>query len=71
MEEKFFLKSKTVIGGLIVLVGFATQIANLYGLHIPMIGPDLEKALTTTAEGIGGLLAIYGRVKASGTIRLR
>ena len=71
MNDKFFLKSKSIIGGLMVLVGFIIQIANLYGFHIPTITEDLEKALVTTAEGLGGLLAIYGRVVAGGNIRFK
>ena len=71
MNDKFFLKSKGIIGGLMVIVGFAVQIANLYGFHIPAVTADLEKALVTTAEGLGGLLAIYGRIVAEGNIRFK
>ena len=63
-NKKPWWKSKTIIGGAVVLV---VTIAEALGL-VGDISPD-DKALVTdnilkVLTGIGGVVAIYGRVKA-------
>lgn len=66
-ENKPWWQSKTVWGGAIAL---AAGVAGAFGLSI---GPDEQEALASAivgvASGVGGLLAIYGRIKASKAIK--
>jgi len=60
-------QSKTVIGGLVAL---GAGIAGIFGVAL---GPD-DQAVTTDAlvgiaGAIGGLLAVYGRIKANRAIK--
>lgn len=66
-ESKPWWQSKSVIGGLVAL---AAGIAGIFGV---VMSPD-DQAITTEAilgiaGAIGGLLAVYGRIKASKSIK--
>jgi len=66
-DTKSWWQSKTVLGGLVAL---AAGIAGMFGLAMD---PD-EQAVTTEAlvaiaGGIGGLVAVYGRIKANKAIK--
>ena len=64
MDSKFALKSKSIIGGLVMLVGFLAQM----GVLLPFGSEELEKGLGALAEGIGFILLVIGRAKAQGGI---
>jgi hypothetical protein len=59
---KKWYKSKTIIGSIIVLIGAAAG-----GAGYAFTPEDQQAALnllTSIIEGIGGLIAIYGRIVA-------
>lgn len=60
-------QSKTVWGGAIAV---AAGVAGAFGFSI---GPDEQEALAAAivgvASGVGGLLSIYGRIKANKAIK--
>ena len=66
MDNKIFLKSKTVWG---VIVMALPVILPLFGVNIDTsaIGGAGDQILTA----VGAILAIYGRVKASGGISVK
>ena len=71
MDSKPWYMSKTVWGGLLSIVGIACPraIAALGGSDAAA-----DQIITVVGAGVtlvGGILAIYGRVKASTTIGLR
>lgn len=61
MESKSWYSSKTVWGGLIALV------SGLLGIAGITISPEEQEliimSVTAIASSIGGLLAVYGRIK--------
>jgi len=66
MEKKWW-ESKTVVGGLIA-VGAA--VAGAFGIAIDTDTQDqIAECVVVAATAIGGLLAIYGRVKAESKIK--
>ena len=68
MKDKFFLKSKTLWGGLIV---FLPVLLGTFGVDIPDNLPVLGEAgasfLDATNEIVGALLIAWGRYTAGGT----
>ena len=69
METKFALTSRTIIGALMVLS--APFINKYLGVHIDAV---MQGEVTDALEGlmiqIGAVLAIYGRIKATKTLKL-
>ncbi len=66
--KKFFLKSKTILG---VLIMVTTNLGPLVGLSFgaddaAMVTADIDAILTA----LGGLLATYGRVKAKSSLSI-
>jgi len=55
---KFFLKSKTIIGVLIILLG-------TFGINIPVSNEELSNVLDLIQQLIGAILVIYGRLVAT------
>ncbi|MGG2476208.1 hypothetical protein ACNVD4_12640 [Rhizobium sp. BR5] len=66
-NTKAWYQSRTIWGALIAV--FA-PLFNIAGLDLPA-GPqgELAEALVTVAGGIGGLIALYGRLSATRSIR--
>ena len=61
-DTKAWWQSKAVWGALITLVAV---IAQLFGVQIdPELQQQAVNQVTAIAAGIGGLLALYGRIKA-------
>jgi len=54
---KFFLKSKTIIGVLIILLG-------TFGINIPVSNEELSNVFDLIQQLIGAILVIYGRFTA-------
>jgi len=66
-ENKSWYLSKTVWGGLITV---AASFAGMFGLSIGLeTQGELADYMVMGATVIGGLVAIYGRIKASKTIK--
>ena len=66
MESKAWWQSKGVWGGVIaMLCGIANGFGIEIGLDDQMV---LSETVVTMIGGLGGLLAIYGRVKAKSSI---
>jgi|TARA_R110002110_G_scaffold415850_1_gene657970 dihydrodipicolinate synthase/N-acetylneuraminate lyase len=66
MEKKWY-KSKAVWGGLIAVVA---AIASALGYAIsPEEQDTIIEAVIAVVGGVGGVLAVYGRVKADSTIK--
>lgn len=65
IETKGILSSSTVWGGVVAALPLILQIAQIFGIGI---GIDPAQAATTAVSAIGGVLAIYGRIKASKSI---
>ena len=61
-ETKPWWKSKAILGGV------AAMIAGVVGLSVEDTA-QLENSLTSIASAIGGILSIYGRVKAEKPIK--
>ena len=55
--NKFFLKSKTIIGVLIILLG-------TFGINIPVSNEELSNVFDLIQQLIGAILVIYGRFTA-------
>ncbi len=67
MDMKNWYESKAVWGG---IVAAGASLAGLFGLDLPDgVGPDLTEALTALAGAIGGVLAVYGRIRADKRLR--
>lgn len=64
-NTKGALASSTVWGGVVAALPLVLQIAQIFGFGI---GIDPTQAATTTVSAIGGILAIWGRAKASKSI---
>jgi len=61
-NSKKWWQSKTIWGAIITLIAV---IAQLFGVKIdPALQQQLVTQITTIAAGVGGLLALYGRIKA-------
>ncbi|NTW04570.1 MAG: hypothetical protein HGA27_00445 [Peptococcaceae bacterium] len=66
MDNKKWYKSKAVWGGLIVV---ASAGANLLGINIDQQAQsEAVNHIVDIVGALGGLLAIYGRIKANKTI---
>lgn len=66
-QEKSIFKSKTALGGAIAI---AAGIASLFGVTVsPAEQLALVEVATAIASAVGGLIAIYGRSKASKKIK--
>lgn len=68
MENKFILKSRTIIG---ILIAILPQFGVLFGFTFTQ---DDAAFITDQVDAIfaagGGILAIYGRIRAEGKIRV-
>jgi len=66
MEKKWY-QSKAVWGGLIAV---AAAIAGAFGYAVsPEEQASLVEAIVAIGGGVGGVLAVYGRVKADSYIK--
>ncbi|MBR0556345.1 hypothetical protein J5J10_11715 [Ciceribacter sp. L1K23] len=66
-DDKEWYRSKTVWGGLIAV---AAPLLDLAGFPIDQaMQADLSDKLALLAASVGGLLAIWGRLTATSTIR--
>ena len=64
---KAWYQSKTVWGALIAV---AAPLLHVVGLNLPAgFENELAEGLMTVAGGVGGLIALYGRLSATSTIR--
>ena len=64
---KQWYQSKTVWGALIAVLAPLLQVA---GLNLPQgFESDLAEGIMTVAGGVGGLIALYGRLSATRIIR--
>jgi hypothetical protein len=69
LDMKQWYQSKTVWGALIAI---GAPLLRYVGLELGLAEQaDLADALATFAGAFGGVLAIYGRIKATGPIDLR
>lgn len=69
IDQKFFLKSKTVWG---ILIMAAPQVASLAGVDFSVgDANELDAHVQTIATAVGGLLAFTGRKTASAGITFR
>ena len=57
MENKFYLKSKTIIGALIAA-------AAVFGVPLPFTEEEADGIVRAAMEIFGFVLVIYGRIKA-------
>lgn len=65
--EKAWWQSKTVWGGAIAL---AAGVAGAFGISVGLEDQEmLTAAIVGIASGVGGLLSIYGRIKANKAIK--
>ncbi|MCT4575681.1 MAG: hypothetical protein OIF36_01670 [Alphaproteobacteria bacterium] len=70
MEEKNFLKSKTMIGAFVAL--FALILSNLFGYEISVEDKtQITEIIITSIGSAGALFAMYGRVKATKKVSLK
>lgn len=61
-ENKSWWQSKTVWGG---IIAFAAGIAGVFGIAVPeAVQGDIAEHVTALASALGGLIAVYGRIKA-------
>ena len=66
-QAKSAFKSRTVIGGVIAV---GAGIADLFGVPVDAgTQASLASTLVDLASAVGGLLAIWGRIKATHTVR--
>ena len=65
-NDKFLLLSKTVLGGLVLLV---TVFKLVSGVEVASQS-ELENAVTALIGVLGFVLVVYGRIKASGGITI-
>lgn len=66
-DTKSWLASRTVWGGIVAVLA---AVAGLFGLPIDAgTQAQLIETLVAVAGGVGGLLAIWGRVKADKAIK--
>ena len=65
-NDKFLLLSKTVLGGLVLLV---TVFKLVSGVEVASQA-ELENAVTAFVGVLGFVLVVYGRIKASGGITI-
>ncbi|NTF31269.1 hypothetical protein [Rhizobium skierniewicense] len=66
-EMKAWYQSKTVWGALIAVVA---PLLHVVGLNLPAgFENDLAEGLMTVAGGVGGLIALYGRLAATRAIK--
>lgn len=64
---KVWYQSKTVWGALIAVLAPLLQVV---GLNLPAgFEGELAEGLMTVAGGVGGLIALYGRLSATSVIR--
>lgn len=64
---KSWYQSKTVWGALIAVLA---PLLHVVGLNLPTgIEEELAEGLVTVAGGVGGLVALYGRLSANSIIR--
>ena len=56
--KKFFLKSKTIIGIVIILL-------STFGVNIPVSNDEVANVLDLSQQLIGAVLVIYGRFTAT------
>lgn len=74
-QDKFFLRSKTIIGGLIAaLPSIITAISSLLGIDLPQaeletIGADIMTVLDSLNEIIGLAFVVVGRMEAQARIK--
>lgn len=66
-DNKPWYASKTILGGMIALVAGA---AGAFGIAIsPEDQEMITQGVLAVGSAIGGLLAIYGRIRATGRIK--
>ncbi len=66
-DMKAWYQSKTVWGALVVVMAPLLQVV---GLNLPRgVEGELVEGLMTVADGVGGLIALYGRLSATRVIR--
>lgn len=65
IEDKGVLASKTVWGGVVAVLPLVLEIVQKFGVAS---GIATTPELTAAVSGIGGLIAIIGRLKAKKTI---
>lgn len=63
MTTKPALQSTAILGGLLAII---PNLSNMLGYNIA--GEDITNIINGTAATIGGLMAIYGRLKATDKI---
>lgn len=69
METKFALTSKTIIGALMVMG--APLVNKFFGANIDaFLQEDISDLLVAIVTQVGAALAIYGRIKATKTLKL-
>ena len=67
LKRSLPFKSRTVIGGVIAV---GAGIAGLFGVPVDAgTQASLASTLVDLASAVGGLLAIWGRIKATHTVR--
>ena len=66
MESKPWYASTTVWGGIIAAV--SPLIGVIFHVNLASEATAISDALAALGAGIGGLIAVYGRTKASTTI---
>ena len=67
METKAWWQSKTIWGG---LVAIGSALAGVAGIAIsPELQDEIVALVMVIAGGVGGLLSIYGRIKADKEIK--
>lgn len=69
-QEKFILKSKTIIGGLITVL---SGVALIWGVDVSPtelaeVGSKTTESVLALASVFGGLLSIYGRFAAKSKV---
>ena len=66
-ENKPWYASKTILGGIIALIA---GLAGAFGIAIsPEDQEMIIQGILAVGSAIGGLLAIYGRIRATGRIK--
>ena len=58
MENKFFLKSVTIIGAIVTACG-------AFGITLPFTTEEAKEILVLVEKLVGLVLVIYGRVRAT------
>ena len=62
VQSKFILKSKTIFGGLLMIVGFLAQL----GFQLPFSSAELQGLFGNVSEIAGFIFVVLGRIDAGG-----